>query len=125
MAPIEVQIADDYAEKWAKSPKNWQCGAIFGRVEPSERTVKEAGRWNRCTVIAQDRLIKVMVNGKWVSEIHLDEHTDIHKNPDGTSIPEWLEKPPATLHASGQIGLQGKHGDAPIYFRNVRIKVLD
>ncbi|NND06767.1 MAG: DUF1080 domain-containing protein [Saprospiraceae bacterium] len=122
---IEVQIADDYAEKWAKSPKNWQCGAIFGRVEPSERTVKVAGEWNRCTVISQDRMIKVMVNGKWVSEMNMDEHTKVAINPDGTSIPEWLKHPPATLAAHGQIGLQGKHGDAPIYFRDVRIKDLD
>ena len=28
---IEVQIADDHNEKWANSPKSWQCGAIFGR----------------------------------------------------------------------------------------------
>jgi len=121
---IEIQIADDYADKWAKSPKNWQCGAIFGRVAPSASLVKKAGAWNRCTVISQDRMIHVMVNGEWVSHMNMDEHIDVHTNPDGSSIPEWLENPPSTLHAYGQIGLQGKHGDAPIYFRNVRIKEL-
>ena len=29
---VEVQIADDYAKKWAESPKSWQCGAIFGHL---------------------------------------------------------------------------------------------
>ena len=30
---VEIQIADDFAEQWAKSPKTWQCGAIFGHRE--------------------------------------------------------------------------------------------
>src|SRR5438067_6011485 len=27
---VEIQIADDYADEWAKSPPSWQCAAIFG-----------------------------------------------------------------------------------------------
>ncbi len=121
---IEVQIADDFAEKWAKSPKNWQCGAIFGRLAPVKSNVKLPGEWNQCTVVCQDRMIHVMVNGMWVSRMNMDRWTDKHKNPDGSDIPEWLSKPAATLQAHGQIGLQGKHGDAPIYFRKVKIKEL-
>ena len=29
---VEIQIADDFSEKWGKSPKTWQCAAIFGRL---------------------------------------------------------------------------------------------
>gem|GEM_PF-5186200 len=36
-------------------------------------------------------------------------------------IPPWLSKPVATLPAKGRIGLQGKHGDATVWFRNVRL----
>ncbi|MGL5547579.1 MAG: 3-keto-disaccharide hydrolase, partial [Tannerellaceae bacterium] len=46
------------------------------------------------------------------------------KNPDGTEIPSWLPKPFAELPTKGYIGLQGKHGDSQIWFRNVTIKEL-
>ena len=47
---VEIQIADDFAEQWANSPKTWQCGAIFGRLAASESVVKKPGQWNRMTV---------------------------------------------------------------------------
>ena len=40
---------------------------------------------------------------------------------DGTPIQPWLSKPMAELPTKGAIGLQGKHGGACPYFRNVRI----
>ena len=47
---VEVQIADDFAEKWATSPKTWQCGAIFGHLAASKSMVKKPGEWNRMTI---------------------------------------------------------------------------
>lgn len=47
------------------------------------------------------------------------------KNPDGSDIPSWLNKPVADLEPNGHIGLQGKHAGAPIYFRKIRIKSLE
>ena len=38
-----------------------------------------------------------------------------------SEIPSWLPTPFAELPTKGYIGLQGKHGDANIFFRNVRI----
>ena len=29
---VEIQIADDYAQKWARAPKTWHCGAVFGHL---------------------------------------------------------------------------------------------
>src|SRR5665647_2431383 len=29
---VEIQIADDFAEEWAKEPATWHCGAIFGHL---------------------------------------------------------------------------------------------
>jgi len=51
--------------------------------------------------------------------------TSAKTNPDGSEIPAWLSRPKAELPQKGHIGLQGKHGDSPIYFRNVKIKVLE
>ena len=121
---IEIQIADDYAEKWAKSPKSWRCGAIFGRLPATDRMVKKPGEWNRYTIVCQGRMIHVMLNGKWVAHMNMDKWLDPKVNPDGSEIPEWLSKAAAYLPAKGYIGLQGKHADATIYFRNVKIKKI-
>ncbi len=121
---IEVQIADDYDQKWAESPKNWQCGAFFGHKAATEKRVKKPGEWNRYTVTAQGRKIYVVLNGALVNEMNMDEYTSAKKNPDGSDVPEWLSKPVASLPARGFIGLQGKHAGAPIYFRNLKIRKL-
>ena len=121
---VEIQIADDFASKWAKSPKTWQCGAIFGRLAASKSTVKKAGEWNRMTVTCKGPMIWVMLNGEQVTEMDMRKWTSAKKNPDGSDIPPWLSKPLAELATKGHIGLQGKHAGAPIYFRNLKIKPL-
>jgi len=121
---VEIQIADDYAEKWAKSPKTWQCGAIFGHLAPSKRMVKKPGEWNRFTITCKDNMIYVMLNGETVTTMDMKKWTSAKKNPDGSEIPGWLSKPKAELPTHGKIGLQGKHAGAPIWFRNLKIKEI-
>jgi len=122
---VEVQIADDYAEKWANSPKTWQCGAIFGHLAPSKRAVKKPGEWNHYNIRCVDSKIDVTLNGERVASMDMTKWTSAKENPDGSEIPAWLSKPKAELPTKGHIGLQGKHAGAPIYFRNLRIKKLD
>lgn len=122
---VEIQIADDYAQKWADSPGNWQCGAFFGHQAPTkQRVVKKPGEWNRYTITAQGKLIYVVLNNQLVNTIDLTSFTSAKTNPDGSAVPAWLSKPPAELPLRGYIGLQGKHAGAPIYFRNMKIKAL-
>jgi hypothetical protein len=45
-------------------------------------------------------------------------------NPDGSEIPSWTPQVLANVPTKGFIGLQGKHGNATIWFRNIRIKQL-
>lgn len=122
---VEVQIADDYAKQWAESPKTWQCGAVFGHLPASKSVVKKPGQWNRMTVTCQDKMIYVVINGELVTEMNMDLWTSAKTNPDGSEIPSWLSTPFAELPTHGQIGLQGKHAGAPIYFRNLKIKEID
>ena len=122
---VEVQIADDYSEQWANSPKTWQCGAIFGHLAASESVVKRPGRWNRFNISCRGKMIYVVLNSKLVTEMDMDLWTSAEKNPDGSEIPSWLNRPFAELATRGRIGLQGKHAGAPIYFRNLKIKELD
>jgi hypothetical protein len=121
---VEVQIADDYHEQWAKSPATWQCGAIFGHLAASKRMVKKPGEWNRYTITCVDKKISVVLNGELITEMDMSLWTSAKSNPDGSEIPSWLSKPVAELPRRGHIGLQGKHAGAPIWFRNIRIKEL-
>ena len=121
---VEIQIADDYHEKWAKSPRTWQCGAVFGHLAPTKSVVKKPGEWNRFTITCIDKKIYVMLNDEPVTELDMNLWTSAKTNPDGSDIPSWLSKPLAELPTHGRIGFQGKHAGAPIYFRNIKIKEL-
>jgi len=122
---VEVQIADDWSEKWSSQPASWQCGAIFGHL-PASRTkvVKKPGEWNRMTVTCRGPIITVALNGEQITRMDMRKWTSAEKNPDGTEIPKWLSRPVAELQTKGYVGFQGKHGGAPIWFRNIRIKTL-
>jgi hypothetical protein len=122
---IEVQILDDHDAKWASTAPTWHCGGIFGRLAPTKTLVKKAGEWNRMTVTVKRPMIYVLLNGEPSATFDKRKWTEQKKNPDGSETPAWLSKPAATLPEHGHIGLQGKHGGAPIYFRNLKVKPLD
>jgi len=120
---VEIQIADDYCEKWGTASKDWQCGAIFGHLAANQlKVVKKPGEWNKMLVTCKGKIIEVVLNGKKITRMDMSKWTSGKLNPDGSKIPDWLPKPFAELTTKGMIGLQGKHGDATIWFRNVRIK---
>ena len=121
---VEIQIADDFADKWAKSPASWHCAAIFGHLAPTPDLVKKPGEWNKMTIEARGKNLKVWLNGTLASDMDMAKWTSAKKNPDGSGIPPWLSTPFAELPTKGRIGFQGKHGDATIWFRNIRIKSL-
>lgn len=121
---VEIQIADDHSEKWGNADKKWQCAAIFGHLEASERRVKKPGEWNKMTVSCRDKIITVELNGKKVTEMDMALWESGKLNPDGTEIPSWLSTPFAELPTKGKIGFQGKHAGAPVWFRNMKVKQL-
>ncbi|MEX0821941.1 MAG: DUF1080 domain-containing protein [Rhodothermales bacterium] len=123
---LEIQIGDSYAHPdSAETPTIHHAGAMYGHVAPSEQRINPPGEWNRYTVTAHGDSLWTIVNGALVSEIDMSEYTSAEVNPDGTEIPEWLSTPLAELPTEGQIGLQGKHGESGVFFRNVRIRPLD
>jgi len=121
---VEIQIADDYADRWLKKPRSWQCGAFFGRQGAYQRAVKPAGEWNTMVIVAAGPLITVHLNGVRVNSFDLGDFTSAKTNPNGSTAPGWLEKAPASLPQKGKIGFQGKHGGAPIYMRNIELLKL-
>lgn len=119
---VEIQIADDHHPKWGKADPTWRCAAIFGHLKASKSVVKKPGEWNRYTITCRGQKITVVLNGEKVTEMDMSLWTSAKTNPDGTKIPPWLSTPFAQLKTRGRIGFQGKHGNVPIYFRNIRIK---
>jgi hypothetical protein len=120
---VEIQIADDYYAKWTDGKPYERCGAIYGHLGPKQdKVVKKPGEWNHIRVKCTGQRISVILNGKKVTEMDMAKWTSGTINPDGSEIPSWLPKPFAELPTKGYIGLQGKHGNATIWFRNVKIR---
>ena len=122
---VEIQIADDYCEQFGQWSPTFMCGAVFGHLPPSaSHVVKKPGEWNKMKVTAKGQNIRVVLNGKKIINMDMSLWTSGKTNPDGSEIPSWLSKPFAELPTKGYIGFQGKHGQALIWFRNIKIKEL-
>jgi hypothetical protein len=122
---VEIQIADDYCDHFEAAASTGSCGAVYGHLAPSAfQLVKKPGEWNRMKITAKGKNIRVTLNGKKVINMDMSLWTSGKTNPDGSGIPSWLPKPYAGLPTKGYIGFQGKHGQALIWFRNIRIKAL-
>jgi hypothetical protein len=121
---LEVQVQDDFADKWKDGPENWRCGGVFGHIAPSKQAGKPAGEWNHYTITCKDSQVDVVLNGEHVTSMDMTKYTSAKKNPDGSDVPGWLSKAACTLPTKGRIGFQGKHAGAPIWFRNIKVKEL-
>lgn len=121
---VEIQLLDDAADKWKDDPPRLKNGSLYGHIGPEKSCAKPAGEWSRMTVQARGDKVKVIVDGVVTVDEDLSRYTSAKTNPDGTPIQPWLSKPLATLPKRGAIGLQGRHGGARPYFRNLRIRSL-
>ena len=114
---IEVQIFDSYG----KGSNKHSCGAIYDCLAPSENTTKKPGLWNRITIICRNNKINVVMNGRQIIDMDLNEWTEPRKNPDGTK--NKFKTAYKDMPRKGYIGFQD-HGN-PVWYRNIRIKPLD
>ena len=105
---VEIQIADDFAEEWAKAPATWHCGAIFGHLAPTKSAVKKPGEWNHYTITCAGKRITVVLNGEQVTDMDMSLWTSAKTNPDGSEIPAWLSRPKAELATAGPDRLPGQ-----------------
>ena len=122
---VEMQIYDDFCDPSAKVASTGSCGAVYGHLAPSAfQVVNKPGEWNKMKITAEGKNIQVTLNGKKMINMDMSLWTSGKANPDGSEIPSWLPKPYAGLPTKGYIGFQGKHGQALIWFRNIKIKEL-
>ncbi len=120
---IEIQIADN-ADKRNSQPTR-RNASIFGHVDPEFDTTVPFDEWQKMRIVCKGAKIDVWLNGKHASSMDMLMWTNKEFGPDGTRIPKWL-----TLHrksdmpTTGRIGLQGVHGKAATYFKNVKVRPL-
>ncbi len=121
---VEIQIGDDFYFMDKYWVPNYMCGGIFGHLASTSTLVKKAGECNHMNIRCEGQHMTVMLNGELSADMDMAQWISGTKNPDGSDIPAWLPTPSAELPTGGFIGLQGKHGEASIYFRNVKIATL-
>ncbi len=120
LSALEIQVHDS-----ADGSKYGMVAAIYDAMPPSKSMAKPVGEWNHFTITCKGPLVSVVFNGEEVINANLDNWPEAKKNPDGTP-----NKFPVALKdyaRKGPIGLQGLHGkaQAPVYYRNLKIKVLE
>ena len=107
---LEIQVLDDYAEKYAHL-KPWQyTGSIYATVAPRSRQSKSAGEWQRMRISCQGSVVDVWLNGKEI--VHADLIDYGHLLPDH----------PGLKRRSGYIGLQN-HGTR-VDYRHIFLRRL-
>ena len=108
---MEIQLLDDYGEKWKNLKPDQFTGAIYAAVAPSRRVTKKAGEWQTLRILCVGRNCSVWVNGEQVIEADLDK-----------VAAKYGRKVPGLKRDSGLIGVQN-HGD-PVSFRKIVIKTI-
>lgn len=120
LAALEIQVHDS-----TDGTGHGMVGAIYDACKPSKSMAKPIGEWNHFTITCKDSLVTVIFNGEEVIHTDLKDWPEAHKNPDGT--PNKFGTALKDYARSGPIGFQGLHGkaQAPVYYRNLKIKVLE
>jgi HEAT repeat protein len=108
---LEIQILDDYAERYANL-QPWQyTGSIYDVLAPSKRVTKTAGEWQQMKIVADGPKIQVTLNGEMILSANLINHM------------EKADGHPGLVRRSGYIGLQN-HSDR-VDFRNILVKPVE
>jgi len=107
---MEIQVLDDYAEKYADL-KEWQyTGSIYGVEPPSQRVSLPAGEWQKIVILCEGPVVKIDLNGKNIHDTNITKYM-------------WQEKShPGLKRRKGFIGLQS-HGSR-IEYRNIYLEEL-
>ena len=95
------------------------AGAIYGIAAPQDKTLRPVGQWNTARIIARGNHLEHWLNGVKVveAEIGSDDWNS------AVSSANVRDKPQFAKSSSGHIVLQD-HGK-PVWFRNMRIRVLE
>ncbi len=113
---IEIQLVDPrYYGTNYQAPPNQLTGAIFPILGPTESAYLPT-EWNRCTITCQGPKIVVLLNGKQVLEVDLEQQR----------TPPSQGRPLAERPRRGRIGFQEmSRGGGHVEIREARLRQLD
>lgn len=119
LAALEIQVHENQ-----DGAHYGMVGAIYNAQPPSKNMAKPVGEWNHYTITCNDSRVALIFNGEEVFNVDLNDWKEPKKNPDGT--PNKFAKALKDFSRNGPLGLQGLHGkaQAPVWYRNIRIKEL-
>lgn len=110
VAGLEIQVLDDYGDKWKNLKPAQFTGAIYAVQAPSVRATKKAGQWQTIRIRCLGQKCNVWLNGKHVLNSDL---VDLAKKSPGVA---------GLKRRDGFIGLQNH--SSPVHFREIEIKPI-
>lgn len=114
----EIQVLDSYG----KAPSRFECGSLYEFLAPTKQTVKPAGEWNHCEVIANGPKVQVILNGERVIDADMDQWDKPGLNPDGGKHKfKWALK---DMPREGYIGLSFHDKGKSAWYKNLKVKPL-
>jgi len=107
---MEIQVLDDYAEKYANL-KEWQyTGSIYGLLAPIEQVTKTSGEWQKMEITCKGPAVKVLLNDNLIIDANLIDFMDQEKEH------------PGIKRRKGYIGLQNHN--TRIEYKNIQLTEL-
>jgi hypothetical protein len=117
---LELQMVDPRYYGEQEVPPNELTGSLYRAVAPTVQVFKPM-EWNKYEIACEGPWVKVVLNGRHVLDVNLDEHTQEVKRHDGSSAPPLRDRP-----RRGHIGFQElSRGGGHVEIRNVRIRELE
>lgn len=114
---IELQMADVRYNPQAKDSE--LPGGLYRAIAPKEQVYRPT-EWNRYEITLKGSRLKVLLNGKTIQDLNLDEHKQIVKRHDDSAAPPIKDRP-----RKGHIGFQElSRGGDHVQIRNARIREL-
>lgn len=119
LAALEVQVHAN-----TDGAQYGMVGALYNCMPPVRPLQKPVGQWNHYRITCRGSHVTLVFNGVQAWKIDLNDWTTPHRNPNGTHNKFAVAL--KNFARTGPLGLQGLHGraQAPVWYRNIRIKVL-
>jgi hypothetical protein len=110
-------------DSYGKAPSRFECGSLYEFLAPTKQTVKPAGEWNHCEVIAKGAKVQVILNGEKVIDADMDQWTEAGKNPDGSKnkFTKWALK---DVPREGYIGVSFHDKGKSCWYKNLKVREL-